>query len=329
MATNLIGFLRQLRYPLWEFFSAVQNGEQQRLLIEQYGVAFLREYDFRDDEFRKLNRAIAMAQFMSHGGSISATNFRETVEQMTEEEWILALRHSPYHEKHARLEGLELNLEALKNEILNLHSIAGRMASAARISWFDAVDYDTAQRQAAGTLLAIGSLHAAHIDTSRTLREKQFGEKQHIADRAVKRICKPVAAQHDFLKDLRNCVLHYSIPKPHIRLILSERDENYRFYLSAGTLLNCGYKWKNATRQFLSQQEDGEIRILELTRSILRNVEKQVEFLFRCIARASMEEKLNYESYKALRDEVARTQSKNLTRAFQVHGTWRKRHPFK
>ncbi len=202
------------------------------------------------------------------------------------------------------------------------------MASAARISWWDSIEYNTAQQQAAGSLLSIGSLHSAFVDASRKLREKQFGKFSR-ADRALKRIYGPVKAEHDFLKDLRNCLLHYGIQKPEVKIFFSENDEKYRFYLRVRLLLDCGYDWKKSTRHFLSQQADGEARILELTRNILRNVEKQVEFHFRCIARASHEEKLNYESYRALRDGVVKRQSENLSRAFQVHGTWQKRRKVK
>ena len=89
--------------------------------------------------------------------------------------------------------------------------------------------------------------------------------------------------------------------------------------------MDSGYQWKKAARFFLSQQEDGEVKVLALTRSILQNIEKQVEFYFRCVARASLKEKLNYDAYKALRRSVIKRQSDNMSRAFRVHGTWRKR----
>ncbi|MEQ9567364.1 MAG: hypothetical protein RLN85_16375, partial [Pseudomonadales bacterium] len=120
------------------------------------------------------------------------------------------------------------------------------------------------------------------------------------------------------------CLLHYSIQTPEVRIFYGVEDERYEFYLKGQSLLGSGYDWKKDTRLFLSSQKNGEVKVLDLTRSIIANIEKQVEFHFRCIERASREEKLSYESYLAIRQGVVSSQSERINRAFRTHGTWRK-----
>lgn len=268
---------------------------------------------------------MAAAERFSYGVSPESAGLDLLIKQLLPEQWEYALRHTDFHYFHTSLEGLALNVDAFRDTLLELHAAAAQMAASGRFIDWKSSEYRRAQRRATGSILTLGALHSAFIDSSRALRNKTFKDPELFNRTIGRRVAINASKEHALLKDLRNYQLHYSMHQPRVTLRINDRGSQFQLFLEARELLLSGYKWKESSKKSILSYPDGRVDIITVCEAILKNLEKQLEAHKRIIARAKSNERKLYLGYKALRAQGIEDTRDNLPHVLNAKGSWTKR----
>jgi hypothetical protein len=261
---------------------------------------------------------------MSFGGDPSDANFLKVLDLIWSGDHEYVLRQTAFFPYYSGLEGLNLAATALKDSFFALNAGSAKMSAAAVTSGWSSNDYEQAQRHTAAALLTFCALHSGFIDSSRALREKAFGKNNNPVRKALGKIFAPVASEHVFLKDLRNCQLHHRLQPPNLRIQNSEYGETVHLHLDRNALLASGWEWKKPSRDFMRNVPKNEVDLISLSRKVLRNIDKQVEFHFRAISRSRALDRDLFLQYKNAIAHAQAKQSDRMAKAFKLDKHWKK-----
>lgn len=250
MKVNLGQFLAAKRYPFEQFLESVSDGRQQfELMRELTGYKALR-FTSKQLEKSRFQKALAVGAYLSELGDASDQDFQRLADEMSSEDWTFSIRFHPFHYIREGLDALTLIGSAFKNSLVDLHHVSARMAAISTFDGFDSAEYKTESTKAAGLILSACSLHSAFIDSARRIADEVFPRSLPF-HRARTKVISQSAKQHAFLRDLRNCYLHYTIQIPNMTKQLGQGREEYEFFLDGRDLLSLGFSWKALAKEYI------------------------------------------------------------------------------
>jgi hypothetical protein len=276
-----------------------------------------------DSGYEKIRRAHALAEYVSHGEPADADEFTQALRTVWAEEWEFAKRHMAFHGIQERLNTLDQILRGFGREVVELQSNIGAMASIRMIYGWESQKFREGEDRCVLVIRNLASLHGTFIDVARTL----MGEipiEEAVRARAIERLTKGSEREHAFLKDLRNCMLHYAIPAPGLVIRYSDVESHHLIW-EPSALLFIGYKWKRAAKEYLFSGKDNEIELPSLFFKLHENLAKQYEFFHRAAKRRQQRNYLLYQSYNDAWRSASLQKSKQLTRAFRLQSAWKRK----
>ena len=319
---DLFQFLAAKRIPLETFLETIDDGQQQFSLMRSMpGIESLRFTSLQKERHR-FRIAMATGAYLSELGDPQNPEFLKIVDGMSADDWAFSIRFHPFHDFVESLDALALIGSAFKNSIIDLHHVAARMSAVSTLDSFHSHDYRTESTKAAGLVLSICSLHSAFIDAMRRISSEVFS--QHPAfKKAHRKVIANSLRQHVFLKDLRNCYLHYAIQIPDMSKEIGPGREEFDFFLDGRELLGLGFAWKVPAKSYILGQKDAKIDVFLLFHDILRNIEKQIEFIHRAVNRKLSHESKSYRSILEARQQAVETQKQHMNRALKTNRFWK------
>ncbi|PJI41115.1 MAG: hypothetical protein CTR54_11845 [Rhizobium sp.] len=289
-------FLIRHRFSPWEIVP-LANGisrEDYALLRLFPGnlVLFGRLFD---EQLLELSRSFCLAEYMAVSATNQPEEFAQMVSSVGREAWSFALRFSPYHKVSAALENLRLVQDAMLEAGLSLNAAKAGMESAMSFPHSDTRSYEREESKATINLLNFSALYATYIDICRRLRRYSGLAESPAYNRAIKKIIAKNVGKHDFVKDLRNFILHHHLLRPSV-IITHGEVRTAALLIKSDSLVIDGYKWKSEARGFI--QSNREIELTVLTTDISKDIARLVEFHEKLVGQYLKREKTAYELYK-------------------------------
>jgi len=249
----------------------------------------------------ELRRAFYLAQYMADSTTEEPDNFASLVSSVDDQAWAFALTFSPYHKVSAALENLKLVEAAMLEAGLSLNAAMAGMDAAMEFRDAETRSYEREASKATINLLNYSALYASYVDVCRRLRQYAGLKGNPAYNRAIGRIIQKNSGEHEFIKGLRNFMLHYHLVQPHV--VVQHRDvRTASLLLEADKLVRDGFGWSAGARAFLGS--NGKLNVIALTSKITRDVSRLVDFHFKMVDTRLKKEKDAYNWYKYERDKI-------------------------
>ncbi len=242
-----------------------QNFPKERIIRWQFGSR---------QSLDELNRAFAVAEYMSSYSTDQPEGYARLVSSLSEDGWQFALSQCEFHHICTALKNLDLIYSAMLEAQLGLSSAKAGMEVAIGFPESEAHRYDAERSKAAIHLLNFASLYASYVDTCRRIRKRLNLDKKKNYDSAIKRVIGKTAGELDFLNGLRNYILHYSIASPYVVIDLTNRRS--KLLLDSHTLLFGGFQWRAAAPSYI--QSKPNIDVNEMADVVVSAVARLIKF---------------------------------------------------
>lgn len=315
---TLAGFITRHRFRPWDIIPNATSGTSRQ------HYEFLRLFPsdqvlrvLFDKGLINLSRAFCLAQYMAENATEEPDEFARLVSSVDDEVWAFALTFSPYHKVSAALQNLKLVESAMLEAGLSLNSAMAGMESAMAFPGSDTRSYEREASKATINLLNYSALYASYVDVCRRIRQYMGLKGSPAYNRAIMRIINTNSGTHEFVKGIRNFMLHYHLVEPQVVVHQSE-ERTVSLLLEADKLTRDGFEWSVGARTFLN--ENRKIDIISITNSISRDVSRLIEFHYKMVDKRLKKEKDAYEWYKYERnklDHLSRSMS-NIEAIFKM-----------
>lgn len=293
---TLAGFIVRHRFRPWDIIPNMTLG----VSTQHYELLklFPGEQTFFSIIFDKSNiylrRAFYLAQYMAESATDEPDKFARLVSSVNDEAWAFALNFSPYHKVSAALQNLKLVEAAMLEAGLSLNAAMAGMESAMAFPGADTRSYERETSKATINLLNYSALYASYVDVCRRLRQYAGLKESPAYNRAIARIIQKNPGAHEFIKGLRNFMLHYHLVEPHV-VVQHGEERTVSLLLEADKLVRDGFGWSAGARTFLGANR--KLNVIALTNTISRDVSRLIDFHFKMIDTHLKKEKDAYNWY--------------------------------
>ncbi|WP_331831353.1 hypothetical protein [Aurantimonas sp. E1-2-R+4] len=302
-------FLTRHRFKPWEIVPSVKGiSREDYALLRLFPGNLVFDLLF-DEQLLELRKSLCLAEYMAVSATDQPEQFAQMVSAVGSEGWAFALRFSPYHKVSLALENLELVLSAMLEAGLSLNAAKAGMESAMSFAHSETRSYEREESKATINLLNFSTLYATYVDICRRLRKYAGLDRSRAYDRAIQKIIGKNAGKHDFIKDLRNFILHHHLLRPSVTITHGD-TRTVTLFVHAEWLIIDGYVWKSGARGFI--QSNRKIDLTATTDDISKDVARLIEFHVKMAERHLQKDKIAYELYKYERAKVDHL-SKSIT----------------
>ncbi|WGW05585.1 hypothetical protein [Tropicibacter oceani] len=238
---------------------------------------------------------MALAEYMSHLGTEDTEGFSQAVSTLSDEAWKFALQFSPYQKIETILDNLEGLFDALREEFINLSSYHSGMSAALDIQADSNTSYEREYKKTASSLITFSALYATYVDLCFRIRDLCKLKNSKPYSRAIQKAIKDFSEPMGFMKDLRNFLLHYSIPKFSHSVQLDGAKREY-LLINSADIACSGFKWKADTRNYLYRNK--KIDVISLCEKVVKGVRRSIDFHRKVSERVLKKEKNAHDFYK-------------------------------
>lgn len=293
---NFALFLLRHRFALRDIFPSASNAATRHdyKLARNFESLDTMRVHLGREGLAELNRAFAIAEYMAQSLTSHPEGFARYTSMLSENAWNFGINFAPFHKVHIALENLERVHAAMLEACLSLNSAMAGMESALVLRGTDKSAYHREQSKATSSLLTFSALYASYIDVCYRIRNYSKLRNKSSHSRAVQRILGKNAGKHDFVKDLRNFILHYHLVEPEVSVSWGE-VRSVKLFLDANSLLYSGFKWTSKARAFLQSSE--KLDVIETLSSVVSDVQRQIRFHRKIAEHRLANEKFAYDTY--------------------------------
>lgn len=231
---------------------------------------------------------------MSECSTNQPENFSRLVSSLDDEAWNFSIQFTPYKKVIVALNNLDVVHAAMLEAVLALSAAKAGMENSVEFDGFGSDVYAREQSKATSSLLNFSALYASYIDVCRRVRKYSGRLNDKAYRHAIHRLIGENSGAHDFIKGLRNFILHYHLPQPGIQ-ITSGKVRSVDLYLESSSLLFSGFDWTSDARSYL--QREARLDIHNAVTVVMGDIDRLVKFHRKLSEKGMQREKFAYDVY--------------------------------
>lgn len=294
MPESFASFLQRHRFAARDILSRRNQTSHDFEIAALLGGWQILKFDSECKSLRNLGSALLLANYMINFQTDQPEPFSRAISELTDDEWMFALRFCPFHRVDTAIKNLELIQNAMEEACLGANTASAGMEFSFESSRSSPDIYKREQSKATTQIINFTALYASYIDVCRRIRDDCGLKGKESYDRAISRIKRRNRGAHDFTKELRNFLLHYQIVEPSIQISYGA-NRSAQLYLETHSILYSGFKWKTESRLFL--QKTDKVDVIQTLKSVTEDIHRLVRFHRKLVAKRLPYRKFAYESY--------------------------------
>lgn len=294
--TTLQSFLATNRFRVRDILPrslGISRGDVE--IIRAFAPMRVADWSFSDKKALEFRYSLVLAEYMADCSTEGIDDFRRLISCVGEDAWVYALKFCPYHKISVAIDSLLLVQTSIFNAYVGMNASAAGMGASMSLAEGRDTIYVREQHQLISNLLNFVSLYNLYVDICR--RVKIYAKIEKDSEpyrRAIWSIMKERKGVHEFVRELRNYMLHFNLERPGIVTKIHPVRVS-SVVLHADKIFASGFSWGAAARRFLSENE--RLDILSIAKDVVRDIDRLVKFHVRICENRLPEERRAYATY--------------------------------